>query len=317
MAAQEISKIKIILDTDIGDDIDDAIALAFAIGSPELELLGVTVVYGDVRTRARIARKMLRLCGRGDVPVLLGLERPLDFEYHPGTVPEECSQRRAVADDAEPLDRSRGAAEFIADTVRRRPGQVHVLTIGAMTNVAAALCMDSSLAGEMAGVVSLAGYAPPREGVPEWNVRYDPLAAQCVAKSGVAWTAIGADVQGGNQLTPAEFQALRDSGLSSAQFLLELIVLMKRYKGGGKANVKGIEDVQSTHVADVMTLASFLIPERMGLTRGCVEVDDSGAIQFRPDERAPHRFALSKLPPGCYRGEILRRILAAGAVASR
>jgi len=316
MAAQPASRIKIILDTDIGDDIDDAIALCFALGSPEFELLGVTAVYGDVLTRARIARKMLDLCGRPDVPVRMGFERPLAFEYHPGTAPEECSQRRAVADDPEPLERSGGAAEFIAEMVRRHPGQIHVLTIGAMTNAAAALCMDSSLSGQMAGVTSLAGYAPPREGVPEWNVRYDPLAAQCVARSGVAWTAIGADVQGDNGLTRPEFQALRDCGLPAAQFLLELIVLMKRYKGRGNPSVRGIQDVQSTHVADVMSLASFLIPERMGLTRGWVRVDNNGAIRFSPDENAPHRFAQSKLPPGCYRGEILRRLLAAGAAAN-
>ena len=54
------SRKKIIIDTDIADDIDDAIALAFALGSPELDILGVTVVYGDVRTRAKVARKLLR-----------------------------------------------------------------------------------------------------------------------------------------------------------------------------------------------------------------------------------------------------------------
>ena len=101
MTEHQRSAIKIILDTDIGDDIDDAIALTFALGSREFDLLGVTVVYGDVITRARIARKLLRLCGRGDVPVAAGYERPMGFDYHPGTVPEECSQRQAVADDAD------------------------------------------------------------------------------------------------------------------------------------------------------------------------------------------------------------------------
>ena len=312
MTQREASGIKIVLDTDIGDDIDDAIALTFALGSVEFDLLGVTVVYGDVVTRARIARKMLRLCGRQDVPVAAGYERPLGFDYHPGTVPEECSQRQAVADDAEPLDRSPGAPELIARIVRANPGQVHVLTIGAMTNVAAALCADPSLAGQIAGVVSLAGYVPPREARPEWNVRYDPLAAQCIARSGVPWTAIGADVQGDNKLTPREFAALRDSGLPAARFLLELIVLMKRYKGGGNPDVRTIDDVESTHVADVMTLASFLIGEQMSLTPGGIEVDDRGAIAFTAADAGPHRFALERLKGNTYRAEILRRLLAAG-----
>jgi len=303
---------KIILDTDIGDDIDDAFALSFGLGSPEFDLLGVTVVYGDVETRARIARRMVRLCGREDLAVRAGFERPLGFEWHPGTVPETCSQKEAVADDAEPLDRSAGAAEFIAATARRHPGQVHVLTIGAMTNVAAALCMDPSVAKTLAGVVSLAGYAPPREGRPEWNVRYDPRAAQVIGRSGVAWTAIGADVQGQNGLTRTEFDALAEAGHPWTDYLVQLIVLMKRNKGGGNPNVRTIADVTSAHVADVMTFASFLIGERMDLTAGAIEVDDVGAISFTPAADGPHRYALRKLAPASYRGEILRRILDAG-----
>ena len=312
MTEHQRSAIKIILDTDIGDDIDDAIALTFALGSREFDLLGVTVVYGDVITRARIARKLLRLCGRGDVPVAAGYERPMGFDYHPGTVPEECSQRQAVADDAEPLDRSPSAPDLIGRIVRANPGQVHVLTIGAMTNVGAALCADPSLADQIASVVSLAGYVPPRESRPEWNVRYDPLAARCIAASGVPWTATGADVQGDNRLTRDEFAALGDSGSPAARFLLELIVLMKRHKGGGNPAVRSIDDVKSIHVADVMTLASFLVPEQMALTAGRIEVDDRGAIAFAADEAGPHRFALGRLAGHSYRAEILRRLLAAG-----
>ena len=303
--------IKIILDTDIGDDIDDAIALAYALGSPEFDLLGVTVVYGDVETRARIARRMLRLAGRDDVPVRVGFERAFAFDWHPGTAPEECSQRSAVADDADPVPRSPGAAEFIAETVRRHPGEVHVLTIGAMTNLAAAICAEPALAGQIASVVSLAGYVPPREKEPEWNVRYDPPAAQCVARSGVRWTAIGADVQGDNGWTPAELEALARTDRPAAQFLLKLIVLMARHKGPGDPRVRSYRDVQRVHVADVMTLAHFLVGEQMELAPGQVEVDEVGAITFTPDPRGPHRFALKKLPGSEYRTEILRRVLAA------
>lgn len=303
-------RIKVILDTDIGDDIDDAIALSFALGSPEFDLLGVTVVYGDVVTRARIARRLLRLRGRDDVPVLAGFERPMQFDWHPGTVPEECSQRLAVADDVEPVDRSRGAAEFIASRAREHPGELYVLTIGAMTNLAAAICMDASVARNLAGVVSLAGYVPPRQAIPEWNVRYDPLAAQVVCRCGVPWTAIGADVQGENRLTAVEFAALQAARRPWADFLLRLIVLMKRHKGGGDPNVRAIEDVASAHVADVMTLASFLVGEQMDLRPGVIEVASDGALAFRPNEAGPHRMAHARLPGRAYRAEIVRRILA-------
>jgi len=303
-------RIKIILDTDIADDIDDAIALSFALGSPEFELLGVTTVYGDVETRARVARKLLRAWGRDEVPVVPGWERPFQFDWHEGTEPEPCSQREAVADDHEPVDRSRTAPDFIAETVRRRPGEVHVLTIGSMTNVAAALCADPSLAGQIPGVVSLAGYRPPRLAEPEWNVRYDPLAASAVARSGVPWTAIPADVQGENELGRTEFDALAASALPSARCLVELIVLMSRNKIGGRPDIRGIEDVQRAHVADLMTLASFLIPGHMGLTGGRIEVDGRGGLAFSEDPTGPHRLALEAVPGTAYRREILSRLLA-------
>ncbi|HUW83676.1 MAG TPA: nucleoside hydrolase [Phycisphaerae bacterium] len=301
--------VKIILDTDIGDDIDDAIALSFALGSPEFELLGVTTVYGDVVTRARIARKLLAAWGRDDVPVVAGAERPFGFDYRPGTDPEPCSQREAVADDKQPIDRSRWGCAFIAESVRRWPGQVHVVTIGAMTNVARALCAEPALAGQMAGVASLAGYAPPRLGQPEWNVRYDPLAGANIALSGVPWTVVGADVQNDNGLRREEFDALAASGRASAKLLLDLVVLMKRNKGAGDPRVRSIGDVDRVHVADVFALASLLIPQQMDLRPGRVEVHEDGTLDFKPDARGPHRLAFGRVARNAYRGEILHRLL--------
>jgi purine nucleosidase len=306
-------KTKIVIDTDIADDIDDAIALAFALGSPEFDILGVTVVYGDVETRARVARKLVRSWGREDIPVKVGFERPLGFDWFPGTAPEPCSQRAAVADEPPVEDASRTAPAFIADRVRRYPGQVTVVTLGAMTNVAVALCADPGLAEQMAGVVSLAGGVPPFRPGLDWNVAYDVAAAGVIARSGVRWTAIGGGVMGANNsLQRAEFDALRASGLPSAEVLLELIVLMKRNKRGQDPTVRTIEDVKSASVCDVMAPASLLIPERMDLRRGRIEVNaDVGCLRLMPDEDGPHRWAGARLAKGSYRGEILRRLLSA------
>ena len=123
---------------------------------------------------------------------------------------------------------------------------------------------------------------------------------------------IPADVQGENHLTRAEFHALRDSGLPWARLLVELIVLMKRNKGPGNPDVRTIDDVAGAHVADVMSLASFLVPEPMRLAPGRVDVDGRGGIAFCADEDGPHHVALGQLAPGSYRAEILRRVLAAG-----
>ena len=132
-----------------------------------------------------------------------------------------------------------------------------------------------------------------------------------MARSGAAWTAIGADVQGDNGLTPAELRAIAASAAPACKVLTELIVLMKRNKGVGNPDVRGIQDVQGCHVADVMTLASFLVGDQMDLRRGRSEVDADGALGFTSETAGPHRLALAKLKGRTYRAEILRRILSA------
>jgi len=309
---QETSK-KIIIDTDIADDIDDAIALAFALGSPEFDILGVTVVYGDVDTRARVARKLIR-SWRREVPVKVGLERPLGFEWFPGAAPEPCSQREAVVDEPPLEDASRTAPQLIADCARRHPGEVTVVTLGAMTNVAAAVCAEPELAGLLSGVVSVAGAGLPRlhRGL-DWNVAYDVTAARALARSSVRWTIIGWNVLGvRNSLRTEQFEALAASGLPSARVLLELIVLMKRNKRGQDPSVRTIRDVKSASTCDVTALAALLDPERVDLRPGRIDVDgDVGCLGFVPDEGGPHRWACANPDAPSYRDEILRRLLSA------
>jgi len=302
--------IKIVIDTDIADDIDDAMALAFALGSPEFEILGVTVVYGDVTTRAKVTRKLLDCWGRDDVPVRVGYERPMGYDWQPTAAPQECSQRDAVADDPPLADPSRTAPAFIADCVRRHPHQVHLLTLGALTNVAAALCAEPDLAGVIPGIASAAlgrHPCPPEGWGPGWNVRYDPVAAQCIARSGVPWTtACGC---GDNSMTQPQFQALGASGRPADDLLLDLVVLMNRHKFGFNPAVRSIEDVRAASVGDVAVLASFLVPERFAFVRGRVEVASDGHNRFTPDADGPHRVPSANLPAGEYRDEILQRLM--------
>lgn len=305
---------RIIIDTDIADDIDDAIALAFALGSPELDILGVTVVYGDVQTRAKVARKLIGSWGRPDIPVKMGFERPLGFEWFPGTAPEPCSQGAAVADEPPLEDRSRSAAQFIAECARRHPGEVTVVTLGAMTNVAAALCADPGLAGKLAAVVSGAGDALPiRHHGLDWNVAYDVNAAEVLARSGVRWTIVGWDAMGtGNSLHRAELDALAGSALPSARLLAELIVLMKQNKRGQDPSVRTIRDVASASACDAMVLASLVFPDKVDLRPGRIDADHgAGCLRFTPEEGGPHLWSARGAGQGCYHGEILKRILSA------
>jgi purine nucleosidase len=187
---------RIILDTDIATDVDDAMALALAMRMPDIEIAGVTTVYGDVRLRARLAKKLLALGGRPDVPVFAGIERPLLQKrevWWPG------HEGAGVLDDEESIAfESRHAVDFMIETVLSRPGEISIVAIGPLTNVAAALIREPSVAGHvreivvMGGVTRLADNAlelPPIE----HNIKSDPEAAAVVFGSGAPIVMVGLD----------------------------------------------------------------------------------------------------------------------------
>ena len=141
-------RIPLVLDTDIGDDVDDAFALLLAAAEPSLDLVRVTTVYGDGQMRSRIARKMLDVAGRGDVPVLVGRGYTLSGrDVPPGArgnhltsaagylQPQGSEEWRRLG---ERLDR-RDAVDFILETIASRPGEVVLGAMGPLTNVAAAI----------------------------------------------------------------------------------------------------------------------------------------------------------------------------------
>jgi purine nucleosidase len=174
-------KVPIILDTDIGGDIDDAFALALIINSPELELLGVTTVAGDTQARARLAAKLLWEAG-GDwrkVPV---------YASEPGK--PEIDQTRWANGFTSPALHLSGAVDLMKTEINRRPGRITLITIGELSNVAALLKSDPSMAKKikliamMGGSVAL-GYAPDSKPEPEANIVSNPEAAQTVFSSGV------------------------------------------------------------------------------------------------------------------------------------
>lgn len=187
----------VILDTDIGTDVDDALALALILDSPELSLVGVTCVYGDVDLRARLARKLLRLAGRSDVPVLTGARhtllglRPVYWAGHEGRGLLETG-------DEGPGPDAEHAIDFLVRTVMSNPGQIHLLAIGPLTNVALALRREPRLAQNLAHLTLMGGAVrgPGDLELPyaEHNIRSDPEAAHVVFTSGAPITMIPLDV---------------------------------------------------------------------------------------------------------------------------
>ncbi len=157
-----MERIKLLIDTDIGGDIDDALCLAMALNEPRVDLLGVTTVYAGNEWRTGLAREILRVWDREDVPVRRGAERPILGRYQ---------------HDAghEPLPNE--AVPFIIDTCSKNPGMT-LLAIGPLTNVALAVLLAPDIAKTTRFV--LMGGMTGEGAHPEWNILCDPEAAAVV-----------------------------------------------------------------------------------------------------------------------------------------
>ncbi|HCG76407.1 MAG: hypothetical protein COZ37_03585 [bacterium (Candidatus Ratteibacteria) CG_4_10_14_3_um_filter_41_18] len=202
---------KIILDTDIGDDIDDAYALALVLASPEVELLGITTVFANTCARGRQAQTLLKIAGREEIPVAAGCgavispriiygEKNLNYKKRPVQSATfwylnnvRPHQYDSCLPEAElPALYKDHAVKFLIDTLLVGDGKIIPVTIGAMTNLAMALIIEPKIALKIPRIVSMAG-AFDRH-LSEWNIRCDPIAAAVVFNSGIPMTVVGLDV---------------------------------------------------------------------------------------------------------------------------
>jgi purine nucleosidase len=166
--------VPVILDTDIGSDIDDAVALAYLLAEPRCDLLGVTTVTGDVTKRAALAQLLCEAAGKPSIPVHCGAPGVLlDGPGQPG-VP----QYEAVRDLAHRIDLPPATAvEFLRRTIQERPGEVTLLSVGPLTNVALLFATDPETPALLRQWVSMAGdFTGAGVQKNEWNARCDPLA---------------------------------------------------------------------------------------------------------------------------------------------
>jgi len=193
------AQIPILLDTDIGTDIDDAFALALVIESPELELIGVSTVSGDTQARARLAAKMLWRARHLEIPVAAG---------EPGK-PLPIDQTRWAQGFTSPQLRPERAVKFLKAQIERRPGEITLVAIGPLTNVAGLLKGYPQTGKKIKRVVLMGGsiahgYGRDLKPAAEYNIASDPVAAQVVFSSGVPILVVPLDVTAMLQLDGAE-----------------------------------------------------------------------------------------------------------------
>jgi purine nucleosidase len=183
-------RIPFILDVDTG--IDDSLALLYACASPEVELVAVTCVAGNVDARqvAENTRAVLELARRTDVEVALGRETPLVRDLE--TTPETHGPRGIGYAELPPASRAlsdRHAADLLIEEARRRPGELTLVTLGPLTNLAVAILREPALPWLLGRYVLMGGsYRSPGNTAPttEWNIHVDPDAARLVFR---AWEA--------------------------------------------------------------------------------------------------------------------------------
>ena len=177
MAAE---KLKVLFDTDIGSDIDDAVALAYLVSQERCELLGVTTVTGEPDKRAEMASAICRNAGKGDVPIHAGCPEALLIEMRQKQAP----QARALGEWDRRRDfRPGSAVEFMRQTIRAHPGEVTLLTVGPLTNAGLLFAVDPEIPALLKQMVLMCGRFFHSMGG-EWNAIGDPHATAIVYGQG-------------------------------------------------------------------------------------------------------------------------------------
>jgi purine nucleosidase len=178
----------VIIDTDIGDDVDDAFAIALALQSPEVKILGITTAWGNTPLRARLAERFLTETGHTEIPVALGIEK------YPAKGTLSFSQAKYA--ERGPERAWPGAVDFLLEQIREHSGEITLIAIGPETNLGAAIEKDAATFRKLKRVVLMGGSvyrgydgfayatAPPKP-MPEWNILCDVEAARKVFASGV------------------------------------------------------------------------------------------------------------------------------------
>src|SRR5260370_521565 len=211
-AQGERDPLRVVIDTDPG--VDDALGLLLAMRSPELKIEAITAVAGNVPLELTLPNslRMVEIAGRTEIPVAAGARAPLvrrlvTAAYAHG----ENGLGGAVFPEPKTKPVAEPAAALIRQIIRKFPGEVTLLTIGPLTNVAAALNSDAELAAMVRSHVIIGGSLSVGNITPaaEFNVYVDPEAARIVFQSGIPMTMVGLDVTRKTSLTEDHVRQLQ------------------------------------------------------------------------------------------------------------
>jgi inosine-uridine nucleoside N-ribohydrolase len=271
--AQPKAPEKIIIDTDIGDDIDDAFALGLALSSPEFQVLGFSATFGDTPTRAALLDRMLGELGHSDIPVAMGT--PVDVNRNAFTQ-RRYAQGGSFARAAHPA-----SVDFVLGQARKYPGQVTLVAIGPLPNVGAMIDKDPAafrllkrvviMGGSIRTMTDPYGVAPPIAPHPEWNIKNDIGGAQKLFNSGVPLFIMPLDSTANLKLHEVARTAIFAHGSSLTNILAGLY-----YEWSAATRSP------TPTLYDPMTIAFLLDPSLCPVTPLHIRVDDAGNTREEP-----------------------------------
>ena len=281
--------IPIIIDTDPGlgepgSDIDDGLAIALALASPEVEVLGLTVVNGNVDSAVGVdvARRLAERFGRPELPVLEGATKPLTRDMQAvralfdAAVPANPHAARATERLLGPT-KTQHAADWMIEQVSTRPGEITIVAIGPATNVALAIQRDPQFPRNVAEVLLMAGsatgYAQNVTVVGDFNAYVDPEALDIVLRSGASLRMVGLDQTSQVMLNREDAARLRiaDNGDGVAQWIADCTEAWIDYLSEAFPN--RTEHQTSCFLHDPLVLAALLRPELCTWEPADVEVE--------------------------------------------
>ncbi|PKA66837.1 Uridine nucleosidase 1 [Apostasia shenzhenica] len=265
---------KLIIDTDPG--IDDSLAILMALQLPEVEVVGVTTVFGNVCTvdATRNALILCEIAGRPDVPVAEGAHEPL--KGGKPRVAHFAHGSNGMGNITLPpplLKKSeKTASEFIVEKVTQCPGEVAILALGPLTNLALAIRRDSSFASKVKKVVMLGGAffaAGSINPAAEANIYADPEAADVLFTSGADVTVVGRNITTQVTLTDSDLSELRCSRGKHSQLLCDMCMFYRDW------HVKS-DGVYGIFLHDPVSFAALVRPDLFTFKKGVVRVETQG-----------------------------------------
>ena len=272
----------VLLDTDVGTDVDDAIAIALLAAAPELDLRAVTVVSGDTAHRARIAKKLLALGGRPEVPVAPGVREPVLRQRNFLWVGHEGEAILAPG-EVIPLSAAH-AVDLLIDTVQRE--HPHIVAIGPLSNLAVAIMKEPAVITSIPHLTVMGGNLRRDPAVPlvDYNLGSDAEAALVVLNAGIPTTLVPLDTTRKVFFTRAEVERLRRSRSRLVLTLCDAIEIWATLQHA----LSYFQPDAVAYLHDPLTLALLLEPSLVTLERLRLRpAIADGLFQLVPDSEAP------------------------------